>query len=44
LQSANSLQLPIPKSADGDVVSGKELISFAREVFDVVANLQREDK
>jgi hypothetical protein len=26
------------------VVSGKELISFAREVFDVVANLQREDK
>jgi len=44
LQSANSLQLPIPKSADGDVVSGKELISFAREVFDVIANLQREDK
>jgi transcription-repair coupling factor (superfamily II helicase) len=44
LQSANSLQLPIPKSADGDVVSGQELISFAREVFEVVANLQREDK
>jgi transcription-repair coupling factor (superfamily II helicase) len=44
LQSANSLQLPIPKSADGDVVSGQELISFAREVFDVIANLQREDK
>jgi transcription-repair coupling factor (superfamily II helicase) len=44
LQSANSLQLLIPKSADGDVVSGKELISFAREVFDVIANLQKEDK
>jgi transcription-repair coupling factor (superfamily II helicase) len=44
LQSANSLQLPIPKSADGDVVSGQELISFAREVFDVIANLQKEDK
>jgi transcription-repair coupling factor (superfamily II helicase) len=44
LQSANSLQLPIPKSADGDVVSGQELISFAREVFDVISNLQREDK
>ena len=44
LQSANSLQLPIPKSADGDVVSGKELISFAREVFELIANLQREDK
>jgi hypothetical protein len=26
------------------VVSGQELISFAREVFDVIANLQREDK
>jgi hypothetical protein len=42
LQSANSLQLPIPSSADG-VVSGQELIAFAREVFEVVANLQREE-
>jgi hypothetical protein len=43
LQSANSLQLPIPSSTDG-VVSGQELIAFAREVFDVVANLQAEEK
>jgi transcription-repair coupling factor (superfamily II helicase) len=43
LQSANSLQIPIPSSTDG-VVSGQELIAFAREVFDVVANLQREEK
>ena len=42
LQSANSLQLPIPNSADG-VVSGQELIAFAREVFDVVAGLQTEE-
>jgi transcription-repair coupling factor (superfamily II helicase) len=42
LQSANSLQLPIPSSADG-VVSGQELIAFAREIFDVVANLQTEE-
>ena len=42
LQSANSLQLPIPSSADG-VVSGQELIAFAREIFEVVANLHREE-
>jgi transcription-repair coupling factor (superfamily II helicase) len=42
LQSANSLQLPIPSTADG-VVSGEELIAFAREVFEVVANLQTEE-
>ena len=43
LQSANSLQLPIPNSNDG-VGSGQELIAFAREIFEVVANLQREEK
>jgi transcription-repair coupling factor (superfamily II helicase) len=43
LQSANSLQLPIPSSADG-VVSGQDLIAFAREVFEVVAGLQGEEK
>jgi transcription-repair coupling factor (superfamily II helicase) len=43
LQSANSLQLPIPSSADG-VVSGQDLIAFAREVFEVVAGLQVEEK
>jgi transcription-repair coupling factor (superfamily II helicase) len=43
LQSENSLQFPIPKTADGDTVSGAELVQFAREVFDVVANLQREE-
>jgi len=43
LQSANSLQLPIPNSTDG-VGSGQELIAFAREIFEVVANLQREEK
>jgi transcription-repair coupling factor (superfamily II helicase) len=43
LQSANSLQLPLPSSADG-VVSGQELIAFAREIFDLVAGLQREDE
>jgi transcription-repair coupling factor (superfamily II helicase) len=43
LQSANSLQFPIPKTAEGDTVSGAELVQFAREIFDVVANLQREE-
>lgn len=44
LQSANSLQLPIPKTSSGEIVSGSELIAFARKVFEVVSNLQGEEK
>ena len=43
LQSANSLQIPIPKTAEGDTVSGPALVQFAREIFAVVNNLQREE-
>lgn len=44
LQSAKMLQIPIPKDSVGDVVSGKALVEFAREIFDVVANSQKEEK
>ena len=43
LQSANSLQFPIPKTAEGDTVSGPALVQFAREIFAVITNLQREE-
>jgi transcription-repair coupling factor (superfamily II helicase) len=42
LQSAKSFQLPLPKGPDGDTVSGKALIEFAREIFEVIDNLQGE--
>ncbi|CAB4625098.1 unannotated protein [freshwater metagenome] len=44
LQSAKTLQLPIPKSENGETVSGQMLVDFAREVFEVIANLQREEE
>jgi transcription-repair coupling factor (superfamily II helicase) len=44
LQSAKSLQVPLPKGPDGDTVSGKALIDFAREIFAVIGNLQGEEK
>ena len=44
LQSAKSMQLPLPKAADGDLVSGKELVEFARQVFEVIGNLQGDEK
>jgi hypothetical protein len=44
LQSANSLQIPIPKNGQGDTVSGSQLVEFAREIFELVAGLQREEK
>jgi hypothetical protein len=44
LQSAKSLQLPLPKGPDGDTVSGKTLVEFAREIFQVIDNLQGEEK
>jgi transcription-repair coupling factor (superfamily II helicase) len=44
LQSAKSLQLPLPKGSDGETVSGQALIDFAREIFEVIDNLQGEEK
>jgi hypothetical protein len=44
LQSAKSLQVPVPKEADGDTVSGQKLIEFARQIFEVIDNLQGEEK
>jgi hypothetical protein len=38
------MQLPLPKAADGDLVSGKELVEFARQVFEVIGNLQGDEK
>lgn len=42
LQSAKSLQIPIPKDSSGESILGDELLRFAREIFDVIANLQKE--
>jgi hypothetical protein len=36
--------VPVPKEADGDTVSGKKLIEFARQIFEVIDNLQGEEK
>ena len=44
LQSAKSLQLPLPRGEDGDTVSGRALIQFAREIFEVIENLQGDEK
>jgi transcription-repair coupling factor (superfamily II helicase) len=42
LQSAKMLQLPLPKGSTGEVVSGVELIAFARVVFKELENIQGE--
>ena len=44
LQSAKSLQVPVPKAPNGDTVSGRALVEFARKVFEVIDNLQGEEK
>ena len=44
LQSAKSLQVPIPKEESGESASGDALLKFARELFDVIAILRGEQK
>ena len=43
LQSAKLLQLPIPKNEDGQFVTGENLISFVKEIFEIVKSLKREE-
>jgi transcription-repair coupling factor (superfamily II helicase) len=42
LQSAKMLQIPIPKSLDGQTVSGEELIDFTKEIFEILRKMQEE--
>jgi transcription-repair coupling factor (superfamily II helicase) len=44
LQSAKMLQLPIPVSENGEVISGKDLVVFVREIFEVVKSIQEEEE
>lgn len=45
LQSAKMLQIPIAKDETGETISGQKLIEFAREIFDVLdeINSMKED-
>ena len=44
LQSAKTLSLPIPKSDQGELIAQSQLLDFAREIFDELAQLQEEEK